>query len=361
MKRLVVFLMFVCMFAPLLQADEYDNSLSLTPRRAASITLLQSPCNWFNLGTLQNILAAMEAFAAGPDAGGYWNGDIWSSGYISGGAFDAAQAAVDYWTGNPQCAENYAMTMGDHGYMTDHNTNYLTNQQMSQEELNAHDADLNVAADHKVSLGYYFGRNSTSWASSHSLPGTSTEMVKFVTGGYEYTFYANSTETPIVLDIDGDGKLEASNGEWLTHEMVVKPEKLVTFDMNADGFDELTEWVGANDGLLVEYESGVISAKNLFGSEGGKYRDGFEKLALLDKDGDKKLAGDELKTLSVWLDKNGNAKVDDGEISAVAALGITEISVEHKNLVSSFVKDAKTQVMWDWNPATMMVKKEEPK
>lgn len=359
MKRLVLSLMLVCIIAPSLFAT--DQSLALSARRAAKIQLLNSPCTWFNLGTLQNILAAMEAFAAAPSTCGYWDGDIWHSGYISGGAFAAAKNAVDYWTGNPQCLENYAMTMGSFGYMTDKSTNYAKNQTMSQEELNAYNSDLAVDPTHKVSLGYYFGRNTTTWATTHSLPGTKTEMVKFVTGGYEYTFYANSTETPIVLDMNGDEKLEASNGEWLAHEMVVPKEKLVTFDMNADGFDELTEWVGADDGLLVEYEGGAISAKNLFGSEGGKYRDGFEKLALLDKDGDKKLTGDELKTLKIWQDKNLNAKVDDGEIAAVSALGITEISVEHKNLVSSFVKDAKTCVMWDWNPATMMVKKEEPK
>jgi len=248
MKRLVVFLMFVCMFAPLVQAD--DTSIPITHYRAARLELLSSPCDWFDQGALQAILTAMKDFAYGPDTAGYWNGNIWSSGYISGGAFEAAKIDCGYWAGNPHCAENYAMTMGQYGYMTDHDTNYnLTdNHDMSTEELIAHQSDLTV--QHHVSLGYYFGRNSTNWASSHSLPGTSTEMVKFVTGGYEYTFYANSTETPIVLDMDGDGKLEASNGEWITHEMVVTAEKLVTFDMNADGFDELTEWVGPNDGLL---------------------------------------------------------------------------------------------------------------
>jgi hypothetical protein len=115
--------------------------------------------------------------------------------------------------------------------------------------------------------------------------------IKITTNGREYTLQESIYTSPLVLDMDGDGKLEASKGQWLPHRYA--GGKIVEFDMDGDGFLDLSEWVGANDGLLLQYNEGEVSANNLFGNAGGFWH-GFEKLSLLDKNDDKKLTDDEL-------------------------------------------------------------------
>jgi len=187
--------------------------------------------------------------------------------------------------------------------------------------------------------------------------GVPYDTVSVTVGGRKYQLYDQFYTSPLVLDLDGDGKLEASKGEWLPHKY--DNSKLVEFDIDGDQFLELTEWVGANDGiLLVGYEKGKdINANHMFGEAGG-YKNGFEKLSLFDTNGDKKISGDELKTLSVWQDRNNNAKVDDGEVTAITDLGITELSLTNEQLASSFVMKGENRKMWDWYPTYFRIKKD---
>jgi len=159
--------------------------------------------------------------------------------------------------------------------------------------------------------------------------------------------------------MDGDGKLQASRGKHLPHDY--KGSKVVEFDMNGDGFIDITEWVGPNDGLLIAYNPRkALNANQLFGNAGG-FVDGFEKLSLYDKNNDKVISGEELKNLSIWQDKNGNAKVDKGEITSVSKLGIISISLNHRLYVSHFIQlknGKKTKKrMWDWYPTIFYVKR----
>lgn len=356
LKRLLISLILVCALVPLVQADldcpDADHEAS-----AMKWEIVDVSSNCFDTTYLLGMLQMMKAWAAQTYTGNSWGG------YFVGDSAAPAIPALNYWMDLDNYADSNevtAMTVngGDFGYISEQvaGGGDASSVKNPDEGLYAgqyaYHNDLAVPTGQPtVNVGFYYNRGSSAWADPQVF-------AKLTTGNVTYSFYGTcDATTPIVLDIDGDGKLEASNGEWGPHDLP-KDAKLVTFDMNADGFEEMTEWVGPNDGLLVEYEGGTMTAKNLFGPEGGKYKDGFEKLALLDKDGDKKLTGDELKTLKVWLDKNVNAKVDDGEISAVSDLAITEISVEQKNLVSSFVKDGKTLTAWDWNPCFAMVKKE---
>jgi hypothetical protein len=193
--------------------------------------------------------------------------------------------------------------------------------------------------------------NNRSWNYRYNN-GTYT-TIRITTNGHQYSLQETVFTSPLILDLDGDGKLEASNGKWLPH--LYENTKLVEFDMNGDGFVDLCEWVGPNDGLLL-VQSDEVTGNNFFGNAGG-FLSGYEKLSLLDKNGDQKISGEELKPLSVWQDKNGNAKTDAGEVTSVEKLGITEIQVTHQEYVSSFVQNGASKKVWDWYPCLFEVKR----
>ena len=123
-----------------------------------------------------------------------------------------------------------------------------------------------------------------------------------------------SPPSPLILDLDGDG---------------VEADTYAFFDHEGEGFAELTNWVGADDGLLVwdRNADGVINdGSELFGNNtvlqnGNKAEHGFAALADLDDNGDGVIdasdtAWTELRVMR-WADDNGNGIKDDGEESLV--------------------------------------------
>lgn len=157
--------------------------------------------------------------------------------------------------------------------------------------------------------------------------------------------------SPLVLDLDGDGKLEASNGQWLPHPMTKESTaRRAVFDFYGNGFPVELEWVGANDGLLVMPKAdGSIDGTCLFGTATG-FDSGFHQLATLDKNGDFKISGQELEGLAVWQDKNGDGVALTSEVTPVQAMGITEIGLKHTKMVGSVTVNGKQMKMWDWWP-----------
>jgi len=278
----------------------------------------------------------------------------WNQGW-TGGDWSSFQSDLGYFLNKTGAAgqEGYQMTLsqGSTAYVDEYGKSFTPNPDQYY-------ADLDVQSTY--SLSFYMGRNTAVANSTGASVGGYTtsqneQQGTVVMDGCAYKVCAWETRTPIVLDMNGDQKLEASGGEWAVHSLP-KNAKLVPFDINGDGFDELVEWVGANDGLLLNYTGQAVNGNNLFGDAGG-FADGYEKLSLLDENGDKQLTGKELATLSVWQDRNGNAKVDKGEVTSVAELGITSISIAPTNFVAPFVQNGKTQIMWDWHPVSIIVKK----
>ncbi len=161
--------------------------------------------------------------------------------------------------------------------------------------------------------------------------------------------------SPIVLDVSGSGKLQASKGQYLPHEGVDLKNTIIA-DFYGDGFEIAMEWVGPQDGLLVAPKAdGTVDMSCLFGTAGG-YDNGFEKLSLY-ADANGIVKGDALSSLAVWQDTNGNGIADAGEVKSCKELGITSISANHKMFVSSFEMNGKTQKMWDWWPSATEVTK----
>lgn len=157
--------------------------------------------------------------------------------------------------------------------------------------------------------------------------------------------------SPIVLNMDGTGKLMASNGEYRPHTEMYS-DRLAIFDFYGSGEPSLLEWVGPNDGLLcVPKADGRVDGTCLFGIANG-YDDGYEELAVTrDANKDGVISGAELEGLYVWQDRNGNAIAGTKELKTVQELGITEISVKHNNFKSSFKMNGETCTSWDWWPS----------
>lgn len=157
------------------------------------------------------------------------------------------------------------------------------------------------------------------------------------------------TYSPIVLDLDGDGKIEASNGQYLAHRGDMQG-KIAIFDLFGNNYPVITEWVGKNDGLLCHPNAdGTVNGSNLFGNLCG-FADGYEQMAAYDDNDDETLSGAELKDLRVWIDTNGDAVAQSNELKTLAELGITSLSVKHKDYKSTFVRYGQTYNTFDWWP-----------
>lgn len=259
-------------------------------------------------------------------------------------------ADINYFLGKFQpSSEVYsqALGQGDTAYVTEFGEIY------SPETENYYSTDFQNVIN-AGSYNVYAGRNTSLDEYGSVQEGIS--QLELTTHGRKYTINMYANTTPLVLDLDGNNKIDVPGGSWLP-ATTNKNAKFVPFDMTGDGFEDLVEWMGPNDGLLIVYKgSANVNGLDLFGSAGG-FTHGYEKLSLLDKNNDGAITDNELNTLSVWQDKNVNGLVDSGEVKSVKELGITSISLKHHHLASSFVQNGQMRKMWDWNPVTVLVKK----
>jgi hypothetical protein len=267
------------------------------------------------------------------------------------------QFLLDMW---PGAAEGYAMnTAYDDGvyYMDDasnddKNKTYVIDEYgLPTSDYESDDFNVGSNSTRYIAQSY----NNRTWGYSNGT----FDMATITTNGRKYSLAENFYTSPLILDLDGDGNIQASAGMWLPHEYK-QGSRLAEFDMNGDGFADLCEWVGPQDGLLMVYDGkGKINGHNLFGNAGG-YDDGYEKLLLLDKNHDNKISGDEMETLSVWQDKNMDAQVDEGEASSLKDLGITMLSLDHdRRWVSHFMQNGQNKKMFDWFPTLFVIKRTE--
>jgi hypothetical protein len=192
-----------------------------------------------------------------------------------------------------------------------------------------------------------------------SVPGSNRISTSSYVGAIE-VFEATGSKyvSPIVLDMTGSGKLEASGGKNLPHP-TLDSSNLVKMDFFNNGFEIAMEWVGPNDGLLVAPKAdGSIDPTCLFGSNGG-FENGFEKLSLWDVNKDSKVSGNELAGLAVWQDKNQNGIAEKNEVTGLTEAGISSLSLSFnlKEFTGTFVRDGKTCKMWDWWPTAVELKK----
>jgi Ca2+-binding RTX toxin-like protein len=127
--------------------------------------------------------------------------------------------------------------------------------------------------------------------------------------------------SPLVFDLDGDGvELASLSGVGAAP---------VYWDMDNDGFAEASGWVKPDDGLLVRdlNSNGTIDSQNeLFGDAA---TDGFTALTALDSNSDNQITSSDtnFSSLKIWKDLNQDGISQTNELSTLASLGITSISL----------------------------------
>jgi type II secretory pathway pseudopilin PulG len=138
--------------------------------------------------------------------------------------------------------------------------------------------------------------------------------------------------SPIMVDLNGDGLPGLlSGGDWeKSPRRAMVTSAFRKFKLDGEN-EQLWEWISNEDGLLVhnpdQLEVFEVTGKDLFGhySFGEKWKDGYEALATLDKNGDGTLEGAELDSVWIWQDANMDAKVQKGELTPSKGWGIVTI------------------------------------
>ncbi len=190
---------------------------------------------------------------------------------------------------------------------------------------------------------------------------TSTEQIlNYLKTSYQVVFKAYDS-SPVVIDLDNNRSIDTAFGIWTKHAPKFFSNYARFFDITGDGAVDYTEWTPSNvkDALLVKPENGKIeSALQLFGTAGG-YKDGYEKLSLTcDADKNGWVEGSELEGLALWQDMNSDGIFQASELKSLDTYGITAISTNHSNYVSSYkTNDGSLNISWDWWPAVSQLRK----
>jgi hypothetical protein len=162
---------------------------------------------------------------------------------------------------------------------------------------------------------------------------------------------------PIVVDLDGNGKPDVSQGINTPHNFFDK-SRAVLFDINADGVKDLMEWIGPNDGLLIFFKNDEFTSDvdgfNLMSNAYG-FVNGYEKMfEMFDFNKDRILDKSEMDQMYIWQDKNQDTKVQKDELITLEQLGIEKIVLSYgENKMESvmYKKDGSIVKTWQWWPS----------
>ena len=139
---------------------------------------------------------------------------------------------------------------------------------------------------------------------------------------------AENSRSPLVVDLDGDGKIETVSTDGNIH-----------FDFDSNQKIENSGWIGKNEGFLVRDINGngqIDNGTEMFGNhtvlQNGKNAvNGFEALKDLDSNGNGKFDAedDAWSQVKVWRDTNTNGIVDSGELLTLEQAGIESINLKY--------------------------------
>ena len=158
-------------------------------------------------------------------------------------------------------------------------------------------------------------------------------------GNYKAKSGDKKVASPVALDLNGNGKIDVTGSSTAKDKVSGNIGRTVQFDINADGKKDTIEWMAGNgDGLVVDTTKigadGQIDGSALMGDQGGKFNDGYAKMATHDTNGDGQLTGAELDSIGVWVD-DGDAKLEAGELKSASDAGITQLSTQRNDVVNN--------------------------
>lgn len=115
---------------------------------------------------------------------------------------------------------------------------------------------------------------------------------------------------------------------------VAAPQARIAFDADGSGLQRHWTWISPRAGWLVHdpVRTGEItSALQWFGNVTFWlfWENGYQALAALDDDGNGELAGEELRDLAIWHDRNSNGTSDPGEVRSLSAHDIVALSCRY--------------------------------
>ena len=147
-------------------------------------------------------------------------------------------------------------------------------------------------------------------------------------------------ETPLVLDLNGDGIQTLSINDG------------VEFDLLDTGTKVQTGWISGEDALLAIDSDGngqIDNRSELFGGEVG---DGFARLGSFDSndDGLVDLTDAGFSELQVWQDSNENGVTDAGELVDLESAGVASLNTSYTDV---FSMDAQGNIHGEHSSATL--------
>ena len=115
---------------------------------------------------------------------------------------------------------------------------------------------------------------------------------------------------------------------------IVDPLARVRFDADGSALGRRWTWITPNAAWLVYDPRGsgrIDSALQLFGSVTFWlfWRNGYDAMQSLDDDASGELAGDELRSIGLWQDRNADGVSDACEVRSLASAGIVALSYDH--------------------------------
>jgi hypothetical protein len=143
--------------------------------------------------------------------------------------------------------------------------------------------------------------------------------------------------------------------------VLLDPQKVVTFNLRGFGSKERWPWVKPTTGFLVWdplRQGNITSGQQMFGSYTFQifWRNGYEALRALDDNEDGVLSGAELDGISAWFDANSDGRCTANEVTPVTELSVTSIAVQvtgsdgisPMNSAGITLRDGSTLPTWDW-------------
>lgn len=153
---------------------------------------------------------------------------------------------------------------------------------------------------------------------SDSIGSKIGDVAEWVQNAFDSFVSAMNFSSPLIFDLDGDGI-----------ELISLANSSIYWDIDEDGFAEISGWVNPDDGFLaidLDGDGAITNHSELFGSV---TEDGFTALSIYDTNLDGIIDANDAQftDLLVWQDANQNGISEAAELYTLASLNIISINL----------------------------------